>query len=348
MNGHTALGFDGTRALVLDSYTNHNDDATFTVFVAARVGDDADFTVDGKGKEASPFSVSSIDSTNFDYEVPVGCHFETRGDQYVRVYSCVNGRYYNFPKLDTVKGGSGLLFAHYNHSYGALSYLQTFTNGVAAQAATKAPDYSVRPYPAALDVVSVGGRLGPKGTSYYCGPASTRRLWYGQVGELIVCTRQPTANERAAILAYLRAKWFLPGNTPATPSAIETVLAPSLDRNVALTVAGGTELKSCAATQPLSGLAVTGNATITRGGDATTAMFDISGDLLLPAGMTLSMLSEPEENASLDLITCSGTLDGSGTAWSIEARKPSRWSVETTQNAIRVLYNIPGTKLILR
>ena len=91
-------------------------------------------------------------------------------------------------------------------------------------------------------------------------------MWKGQVGELIVCTRQPTVAERTAILNYLHAKWGLTGDAPATPSAIETVLAPSIDRNVNLTVAAGTELKSLAATQPLSGLAVNGNATITRGG----------------------------------------------------------------------------------
>ena len=173
-------------------------------------------------------------------------------------------------------------------------------------------------------------------------------MWRGQVGELIVCTRQPTTEERAAILAYLRAKWCTPGDAPATPSAIVTALAPSLDRNVKLTAAAGTELKSLAATQPLSSLSVTGNATITRNGEAASAMFDISGDLLLPAGMTLRMVSEPAENATADLITYSGTLGGSGTAWTIDARKASRWAVESATGVIRVRYNLPGTKLILR
>ena len=196
-------------------------------------------------------------------------------------------------------------------------------------------------------VVSVGGRLGPRGTSYYYGVASTGRLWRGEVGELIVCTRQPTEAERAAILAYLRAKWFTSGGDATTPAAIAQPIVPALDRNVAVTMSGGTELKSFATTQPLSGLAVTGDATFTRGG-ATTPAFDISGDLLLPAGMTLRMVSEPERNTSMDLITWSGTLDGSGTAWSIDARKSDRWSVETTQDAVRVLYTIPSTKVIIR
>ena len=50
----------------------------------------------------------------------------------------------------------------------------------------------------------------------------------------------------------------------------------------------------------------------------------------------------------MDIITCSGTLDCSVTAWSIYARKSARWSVETTQNAVRALYNIPGIKVIVR
>ena len=127
-----------------------------------------------------------------------------------------------------------------------------------------------------------------------------------------------------------------------------TALAPSLDRNVKLTAAAGTELKSLAATQPLSGLAVNGDATITRGGDATAAMFDISGDLLLPAGMTLRMFFEPAESMEADLIRYSGTLGGSGTAWSIDAHRSSRWSVESATGAIRIRYGIPGTKLHLR
>jgi hypothetical protein len=348
MNGHTALGFDGTRELVLDSYTNHNDDATFTVFLAARVGDDAELYVNGKGAETSPFSLATAASTLFDYDAPVGCHFEPKTDGRVLFYSDVKDRLFVTSSISSLKAGTGIVFAHYNYNYGALAYLQTFTNGVAAEARTASPPNAVRPYPSAIDVVSVGGRLGPQGTSYYYGVASTGRLWRGEVGELIVCTRQPTEAERAAILAYLRAKWFTSGGDATTPAAIETVLAPSLDRNVKFTAAAGTELKSLAATQPLSGLSVTGNATFTKGGDATSAMFDISGDLLLPAGMTLRMFSEPAENMNADLILYSGSLGGSGTEWSIEAHRRDRWSVETATGAIRIRYGIPGTKMTLR
>ena len=116
-----------------------------------------------------------------------------------------------------------------------------------------------------------------------------------------------------------------------------------------MTVSGGAELKSFAATQPLSGLVVTADATLARGGaDISSAMFDISGDLLLPVGMMLRMFSEPAENARVDLLTWSGTLVGSGTAWTIDARKPQRWAVETKANVVRALYTLPGTKLHLR
>jgi hypothetical protein len=75
-------------------------------------------------------------------------------------------------------------------------------------------------------------------------------------------------------------------------------------------------------------------------------MFDVAGSLLLPAGMTLRMLFEPEETSSMDIITCSGT--GSGTAWNIDARRPKNWSVVTTQNAIRALYTKPGMVIIIQ
>jgi hypothetical protein len=173
-------------------------------------------------------------------------------------------------------------------------------------------------------------------------------MWKGEVGELIVCTRQPTIEERAAILAYLRAKWFLPGGAATTPAAIETVLAPSLDRNVKVTAAAGTELKSFAATQPLSGLAVTGNATLTRGGAAAAsgAMFDVAGDVSLPASMTLNIAPGLEE--SLDLINCFGTISSPGTAWTINATSPTRWSVKTSQNAIHARYTNFGMMMIVK
>ena len=350
MNGHAALGFDGTRALVLDSYTNHNDDATYTVFVAARVGDGVELNVAGSGAETCPFSLSSAVNTDFDYAAPVGCHFEPRADGRIFFYSDVSSRLFTISSFPSLKAGAGIVFAHYNYNYNALAYLQTFTNGIAAEAKTASPGNVVRPYPAPIDVVSVGGRLGPRGTSFYYGSAATGRLWRGEVGELIVCTRQPTESERAAILSYLRAKWFQSGGTAATPDAIETVLVPSIGRNVAMTAAAGTELKSLAATQPLSSLSVTGNATLTRGGAAAAsgAMFDVSGDVSLPAGMTLSMLFAPDENAIMDLITCSGTLDGSGATWNIDGKRPKNWAVVTTQNAIRAQYTKPGMMVIIQ
>jgi hypothetical protein len=141
MNGHAALGFDRTRALVLDSYTNRNDDATYTVFVAARVGDDADFSVADTGeKDTSPFSLSSVGCTYFDYIAPIGCHIEPNDSGTVTVFGDVNveGNVYesfNVSGLANFRAGAGLLFAYYNHSYGALAYLQTFVNGVSAGSA---------------------------------------------------------------------------------------------------------------------------------------------------------------------------------------------------------------------
>ena len=173
-------------------------------------------------------------------------------------------------------------------------------------------------------------------------------MWKGEVGELIVCTRQPTESERAAILAYLRAKWFTSGGDATTPAAIAQPVVPALDRNVAVTASGGTELKSFATTQPLASLAMTGDATFTKGGDDASAMFDISGDLLLPANMTLRIFLEPTENMEADLIRFSGALGGSGTAWSIDAHRRERWSVWPATGAIRIRYGLPGTKLILR
>ena len=351
MNGHKALDFDGTRALVLDSYTNHNDDATYTVFVAARVGDGVAFTDDTKGKDSSPFSLSSIDSSNFDYEVPVGCYIEPKNTGGISFYGDVQGRTFGVTRPASMTAGNAFIFAYYNHSYGAYAYLQTFTNGVAADVVRAKPSLGIRPYPAAIDVVSVGGRLGPKGTSYYYGSASTGRLWNGQVGELIVCTRQPTADERAAILDYLRAKWCMPGDAPATPAAIETTLAPSLDRNVELAVNGGAELKSLAATQPLSGLSVSGDATLTRGWGteaSLSAMFDVAGDVVLPANMTLRVGPEVGGNASADLIRYSGGLVGPGTEWGVDARHPVRWSVEEEPGVIRIRYTPSGGRMIIR
>ena len=75
-------------------------------------------------------------------------------------------------------------------------------------------------------------------------------------------------------------------------------------------------------------------------------MFDVSGDVSLPAGMTLSIVSGLEANA--DLINCSGTLNASGTSWNINAKRPARWAVETKQNTIRAQYTKPGMMVIIQ
>ena len=64
--------------------------------------------------------------------------------------------------------------------------------------------------------------------------------------------------------------------------------------------------------------------------------------------MTLRMLLEPAENVNADLVRYSGALGGSGTAWGIDAKRPSRWSVESEPGVIRVQYDPPGMRLIIR
>ena len=143
----------------------------------------------------------------------------------------------------------------------------------------------------------------------------------------------------------------MPGDAPATPAAIETTLAPSLDRNVELAVNGGAELKSLAATQPLSGLSVSGDATLTRGWGteaSLSAMFDVAGDVVLPANMTLRVGPEVGGNASADLIRYSGGLVGPGTEWGVDARHPVRWSVEEEPGAIRIRYTPSGGRIVIR
>ena len=119
MNGHTALGFDGT---------------PYTVFVAARVGDGVDLGVKGSGAETSPFSLATAASNAFDYDAPVGCHIEPRDDGRILFYSGVQGRVFGTTRSASMKAGSEFILAHYNHNYGARAYLQTCTNGVAAEA----------------------------------------------------------------------------------------------------------------------------------------------------------------------------------------------------------------------
>ena len=108
-------------------------------------------------------------------------------------------------------------------------------------------------------------------------------------------------------------------------------------------------MKSFAATQPLSGLAVTGSATLTRDMEAATAygaMFDIAGGLLLPANMTLRIGPEPKNHTSADVIRYSGALGD--TAWSVDAKHPGRWSINAGPGVIGVRYTPPGISLIIK
>ena len=51
-------------------------------------------------------------------------------------------------------------------------------------------------------------------------------------------------------------------------------------------------------------------------------------------------------SAITDLITCSGAFGA--TTWSVDAKHPDRWEVETASGAIRVMYSKPGMVLIFK
>ena len=170
-------------------------------------------------------------------------------------------------------------------------------------------------------------------------------MWYGSIGEFIVCDAILSTPEQKALQNYLRAKWFNRDADAEKPVALGVEIAPSLPANVNLSMAEGTKFESHVDTLTLGSLEVEGSATFARGGvtdSSAYAMFSVSGDAELPSAMTFLPLSLPDSNYAALI---SG-IAHSTTAWTVGDGTSSKWKVNSTANGIAM--SKPGMSIVIR
>lgn len=207
LNGRPAFCFDGTQALVLNTYTNRS--KAITVFAVARCTRWEN--AGNKGKWAAYLAMHSA-ATN-----------QTDNNVYTSLYHQDNGGY------DWMFGSNASLVLDHNatinylpvidcvrrngNSANAIQYV--YNNGeVTSKTDTASPTFSFN-----IDMTALGCRIGDGGKLEYSGTSSSStRCFYGQIGEILVFSRSVTDDERAAVNEYLSRKWFGVTNTAVTAS----------------------------------------------------------------------------------------------------------------------------------
>ncbi|MBR1588402.1 MAG: hypothetical protein IJ658_08780 [Kiritimatiellae bacterium] len=284
INGNPSLAFDGNSALVLNSYTNYTSPREVYVYLASRRTRYDESTSasngGGHGKWASPLALGSATATASDENVPGVVHFSE--GQTAMTADFGNGRADTITRPAT---GTADLLYFFNASNGY--YVAYETNATPAVVPSKA-NASQSNEPLAIDLVQLGGRLKAHGAPQWTAVENTsNRMWYGDIGELIVTTAPLGEHQEAELLAYLRKKWLDKGTGSTTPPAWLTGLpaTPATDADTALVMADGTALDHEASTQTLGALVTEGTVDWTRVWDGVTAssfaLFGVAGDVSL-------------------------------------------------------------------
>lgn len=207
IDGKGTLAFNGAQALALLSYTNRS-----TAVEVFFVGMWTKWAADGaSGYWGSPFSLGRRGMTGNDYSDQNGVSYQHKDPNTVDV-----GRFVTMPSEVSVYDPSLTVGTPYFLSTARNAGTITTTvctsdaTGDVSASATTASDVSI-------DVVSIGSRLDPGAQAIVFSTQigndghsthGDNRTFHGHLGELIVFTRTLSAAERAAVSAYLKAKWL--------------------------------------------------------------------------------------------------------------------------------------------
>ena len=224
INGLSAIHCDGGMALVLDSYTNYNDN--LTVFMVAQWTSWEN--TGGKGHWGGGLSMSYYAATGTDNATPYSYHTETATTvSNTASYSTLANititnpnRGINTPYLDMI--------AYVTNRATFVQYLADDIVDVSGGAAKIAGNFKI-------DRMAIGGRLKGAGQVQYSNSATdpNNRMYIGDIGEVVVFSRVLTPAEHALVAAYLKRKWF---NSTATA----TDPVPSSGTGLAIDVPEGT------------------------------------------------------------------------------------------------------------
>lgn len=280
IGGRGTLYFNGSQALMLHSHTNRGV-RTQVFFVSKWTSWEFD---GGKGKWGGPFSMSAVAPAKFS---------DSGDDNNCSGALCYQHWTSTMGTLQTLSGdcnvndlasGISVGVPYLTHSGRDAQARRMFSEiwreaGYAAKTNSAGPTVNCD-----IDAVCVGART-RKGLHQVFGAGDTRnRSYIGQIGEVLVFSRELSAAETATIYAYLKKKWFGVGEIVKTDAA---ALASTLNVEVPAGAEAGVALNVSGTTPGVAtAVAKTGAGTLRLGGAfAGEALVDVQeGGLALRRG----------------------------------------------------------------
>ncbi len=304
LNGRPALSFDGTSALMLNTYTNRGP-ADLHIYIAVNIAEEWTET-GGSGKWGGPVSLSSVNADNDDNVYKHSIHFEKSEFGSLSIYYSERNKSHRL--TDRTGGARTVPYIIAYHRVG---------DGYFAAQIIKDDDVTNVPYIGAnymsglanpgIDLVQLGGRLSAKGSAIYYGSSGTlsgnNRMWIGHVGELIVFDNHLNSDDEKALLEYLSRKWLDDATTgEVAPPACLTGLNvnPVMGETVSLSLQEGVTVEHAAAVQTVTNLTAETGVTwarpgVTSAGDWT--FFNVMGNLALDGTQTLNLTPGLKQDA---------------------------------------------------
>lgn len=283
INGLGSLAFNGTNALTTAAYTNTG--AAVSVFLVSRW---TSWEGEGdKGRWGGPLSLSARDPTSFaDAE---------KDDNHV--YGGLSYQHGDATTLDYFKtyGGQDLTVSGAGMEIGKpyLTYSWRDADLQKASTALWMPDAfqcvtgaitqakGDIAYKCQINRVCVGGRLRNGAPQVFGG---WNRMYFGEIGEVLVFSRRLSDAERDAINAYLHNKWF--GTAEALPGAGDNPMAGTTRISVPADARADLVLNGAQTGGTAHGIVKEGAGTLRYGGTATGGLaLDVrEGALALASG----------------------------------------------------------------
>ncbi len=341
INNKRVLDFSKWNALVLNTYTNKNEARDLHVYAVVKK---PVWNWDDKQGSANsgPFSFSRVDTG------------ESKGD------GEISGVFYIMHKTHTVDctqwtnvvdcGSTAARFDVFDRGWTNEAYIvicHATSKGIIYTQVTESddsidlpicPSYNQNIEPLNVDLVQIGGRLGPNGGIY-----GNNRLWQGQMGEFIVFNQKPTVEQETELINYLRRKWFNKGDGSETPPVCLTGadVVPVTTDSTALVLNEGATLRHEKGVQGLASLAAANNVTWQRPAatEGDFALFNVAGDIALAGVQTLAYDVSPK--ADMTLFTYGGACGMVDVSWVLTGPKgdvrkvknfPKEKTVKVTRN----------------
>ncbi len=345
-----ALKFDGNSALALEASPAETTRREF--FVCAALVRDSYVDEGGKGKWGGPLAFFTTSATGLDIDGTTGFHTEDNvEDGQTKLSVNSKGGFSGSIKHD-VADGTPYVFALWETSMAAGASagkaagvdVANATNGVDSAAALQGGTGAVMKY----DIVQLGGRLCAGGAPQWNAVGNQwNRMWDGRIGEVIVFDRQPSRDQVAETLAYLRRKWLGAGEGSATPPAFLTGGAETVDENAepaAWSVSAGAALATALPAQTLGPVALADGAVLARENVAAADAFRFfdTPSISFGGAVTLTAPAFPMGDAT---VLTAGSATGSP-VWTLVGEKAAGRAV--SRRGSDFVLTAPGFLILIR